>query len=78
MTTWNFKVVKSQRGTDGKWFSYPAAATFEVEAEARKYAEKFAASQRSAGVAGIRINVLSRRKFGGPFGRTNNVAEYRV
>lgn len=75
---WRFKVVKSQRGNDGRWFSYPAAATFSEEADARSYAERFAASQRAAGVVGTRINVLSRRRFEGPFGPTNYVAEYRV
>jgi len=72
---WNYKVVKSQRGMDGRWFSYPAAATFETEAKAREYAAQFAAQQR--GIGGTRINVLSRRQFDGSVGRTNNVAEYR-
>lgn len=75
---WQYKVVKSQRGMDGKWFAHPAAATFVSEADARQYAETFAAEQRAAGVAGTRINVLSRRKIAGDFGPTNNVAEYRV
>lgn len=67
---WKFKVVKSQRGPQGEWFSYRAAMTTEDETEAREYAEKFAASQSAAGVVGTRINVLTR---GG-----RNVAEYRV
>lgn len=69
-TTWTHKVVKNQRGMQGKWFDYPAAATFSSEAQARQYAEIFAAEQTAAGVVGTRINVLTR---GGRL-----VAEYRV
>lgn len=68
MKKWNYKVVKSQRGMDGKWFRYPAAATFEHFSDAEQYATEFAASQ--AGVSGTRINVLTR---GGV-----SVAEHRV
>lgn len=75
---WKYKVVKSQRGMQGQWFSYPAAATFEDLEEAKAYAEEFAAEQRAAGVAGTRINVFSRKKFDGPYGRTDGVAEYKV
>jgi hypothetical protein len=71
---WQYKVVKSQRGMDGKWFSYPAAATFAGEAEARLYAADFAANQQT----GTRILVISRRRFEGPIGPTNSVAEYRA
>lgn len=75
---WQFRVVKSQRGTDGKWFDYATAATFATEDAARKYAESFAVEQRAAGVAGTKINVLSRKRIEGDFGPTNHVAEYRV
>ena len=75
---WQFRVVKSQRGCDGKWFALPGGATFESRDAACKYAASFAAEQRAAGVAGTRINVLSRKKIEGDFGPTNNVAEYRV
>ncbi len=79
MTGWTHKVIKMQRGTDGKWFAYPAAATFGSEAEARAYAERFAAEQRAAGVAGTRVNVVARKAFVGNLGfRTTHVAEYRV
>jgi len=75
---WQFRVVKSQRGGDGKWFAHPTAATFATEDAARKYAESFAAEQRAAGVIGTRINVLSRAARDGDFGPTHHVAEYRV
>jgi hypothetical protein len=71
---WQFKVVKSMRGMNGKWFAFPIAATFETEVEARRYAEEFVAEQRASGVAGARINVFSRRKIPG----LNSIAEYRV
>ena len=69
-SNWKFKVVKSQRGGDGKWFAYRAAMTTADESEAREYARDFAANQAAAGVVGTRINVLTR---GG-----KHVAEYRV
>lgn len=69
---WNYRVVKAQRGGDGKWFRYPAAKTFSNDADARKYAQEFAREQ--AGVAGTKILVLSRKNFRGPFGKTNVVA----
>ena len=75
---WKFKVVKSQRGGQGEWFYYPAAATFEREIGAHRYASQFAASQREAGVTGTRIVVMSRRQFEGDYGPTNFVAEYKV
>ncbi len=59
--SWTHKVVKKQRGGDGKWFAYPAAFTG-TEAECRDYAMRFAGKQR--GVAGTRIVVESR---GGKF-----------
>lgn len=76
--TWKYRVVKSQRGLDGKWFTCPAAATFKTELEAREYAEQFAVRQRAAGVVGAMISVLSRRRLIGNFGPTNSVAEYRI
>lgn len=79
MTGWTHKVVKMQRGTDGKWFAHSTAATFGSEAEARAYAERFVAEQRAAGVVGTRINVVARKVFVGDLGfSTNHVAEYRV
>ncbi len=56
---WNYKVVKMQRGTQGQWFAYPAAATFEDEATAVAYAERFAAEQ--ARIPGTRILVVTRK-----------------
>ena len=73
-TNWQFKVVKSQRGMDGKWFHYRAAATFAEEAEARQYAKQWADGDRSPGT---RILVISRREIEGPIGPTHSVAEYR-
>jgi hypothetical protein len=58
---WTVKVVKSQRGGDGQWFRYPAAATFTDEAEAIAYAEQFAADQKAAGVTATRFLVLARK-----------------
>ncbi len=78
MAKWSYKVVKSQRGLDGKWFRHPAAATFQELDEAISYAKQFAASQENAGVGGTRINVLSRRLVSGDFGPTQDIAEYRV
>ena len=77
MKNWTHKVVKKQRGMQGEWFAYPAAMTG-TEAECRKYAEQFAASQRVAGVVGTKIVVESRKRFAGPYGPTNHVATYRV
>lgn len=77
MTEWTHKVVKSQRGMDGRWFAH-SAKTFANEQAARDFAERFAAEQRAAGVVGTRINVLSRKSFTGDFGATNNIAEYPV
>jgi hypothetical protein len=57
--TWAYKVVKTQRGNQGQWFRYPAAATFATQSEAEQYAEQFAADQR--GVAGTRILVVARK-----------------
>lgn len=59
MTNWTYKVVKVQRGGDGKWFDYPTAATFCNEGNAIKYAEQFADEQRQ--VAGTKIVVRTRK-----------------
>ena len=56
---WTHKVVKTQRGMDGKWFRYPAAATFASEPQAHDYAKQFAAEQK--GVPGTRILVVARK-----------------
>ena len=76
MSNWTHKVVKSQRGADGKWFYYPSTSRFNTEEGALHYAKQFAAEQ--AGVPGTRILVLSRKSFAGEFGRTNCVAEFKV
>lgn len=57
--SWAYKVVKTQRGGDGKWFRYPAAFTSADEGEAIAYAERFAGEQ--AGVPGTRIIVVTRK-----------------
>ena len=57
-TAWTHKVVKVQRGTDGKWFAHRAAATFASEPEARQYAEAFSIEQ--AQIAGTKITVQTR------------------
>lgn len=72
---WQYKVVKSMRGLQGQWFDFPTAATFETQAEARKYAKEFAESQKAGGVRTARYCVRSRRK--GPCGGYT-VAEYRI
>jgi len=56
---WAFKVVKTQRGCQGEWFRYPAAATFADQVEAEAYAREFADEQK--GVAGTRILVVARK-----------------
>lgn len=56
---WTHKVVKTQRGNNGQWFRYPAAATFANEADAIAYAESFAAEQSD--IAGTRILVVTRK-----------------
>lgn len=56
---WAYRVVKTQRGGDGRWFRYPSAYTSADEGEAIAYAERFAAEQ--AGVPGTRILVLGRK-----------------
>lgn len=56
---WAYKVVKTQRGGDGKWFRYRAAFTTADESAAIAYAEQFAADQ--AGVPGTRIIVVTRK-----------------
>jgi len=56
---WTHKVIKTQRGGDGKWFRYPAAATFDSVEAADEYARHFAAQQ--AEVAGTRILVITRK-----------------
>jgi hypothetical protein len=56
---WAYKVVKTQRGSQGQWFRYPVAATFLTQVEAEEYAKSFAESQR--GVAGTRILVIARK-----------------
>ncbi len=66
---WTHKVVKTQRGHQGEWFRYPAAATFSSEAKARAYAEDFAKEQQ--GVGGTRILVVTRKG-------NRTVADYRV
>lgn len=55
---WKYKVVKVARGGNGKWFDFPTASTFDTEADAKQYAERFAADQR--GVAGAKITVRKR------------------
>ena len=71
-STWTHKVVKAQRGSQGEWFRYRAAATFGNETDARQYAEQFAAEQ--AGVGGTKILVLTRKGADGG----NLVASYPV
>lgn len=56
---WAYKVVKTQRGTQGEWFRHRTAATFAEQADAEEYARRFATEQR--GVAGTRILVLARK-----------------
>jgi hypothetical protein len=76
---WSFKVVKKQRDGDGKFFAYPAAATFERKADALKYARDFANAQRAAGVAGTIIAVCSRKKVMSDCGiKTHTLTEFRV
>ena len=60
---WTHKVVKEQRGMQGEWFRYPAAK-IGTEEECRKYADEFADEQRTAGVVGTRIRVLTRGSKG--------------
>ena len=60
MKNWTHKVVKQQRGSQGEWFAYPAAATFAGLGEAVAYAEAFAADQRENRVKGTRITVQTR------------------
>lgn len=55
---WQYKVVKSQRGSDGLWFRY-AGVTFDTELEAVEYAEQFAREQSA--VPGTKILVVSRK-----------------
>lgn len=57
---WTYKVVKRMTGINGELFDFPAAATFESEADARAYAEEFAREQGEAGVF-ARIAVVARR-----------------
>jgi hypothetical protein len=61
MTAWAYKVLKTQQGSQGEWFRYPAAFTTADQAEAVAYAERFAAEQTAAGVARTRILVLARK-----------------
>ena len=56
---WAYKVGKTQRGMQGEWFRYPAAATFATQAEGEQYARDFAEQQR--GVAGTKILVVTRK-----------------
>jgi hypothetical protein len=55
---WSHKVVKTQRGNQGKWFRYPAAKTFNSVDEASQYAGEFALEQK--GVQGTKILVIDR------------------
>lgn len=57
--TWKYSVYKISRGSNGRYFRYPAAATFHSETEAAQYAREFAAQQR--GVAGSKIVAARRR-----------------
>ncbi len=59
--TWKYRVVKRMRGMQGEYFDYPTAATFETEAEARRYAEEFARAQGAARVYGARLEVRTRK-----------------
>lgn len=56
--TWNFKVSKKQRGSQGQWFAYRGRG-FATEDEAIAYAEEFADQQ--VGVPGTRIVVTARK-----------------
>jgi hypothetical protein len=59
--TKTYRVIKTQRGTDGRWFRYaPVRHRFTSADEANTYAQQFAESQ--AGVGGTRIIVVSGRK----------------
>lgn len=55
---WTHKVVKQARGEQGKFFSFPAAGTFDGEQAAREYAREFAVEQASVG--GVQIDVRAR------------------
>lgn len=59
--TEKFYVVKTQRGSDGKWFYHRAQASFEAFENAMKEAAWFADKQRAAGVSGTRIIVRRGR-----------------
>jgi hypothetical protein len=58
---WKYRVVKRMCGMQGAYFDYQTAATFETEAEARRYAEGFARGQGAARVHGARIDVRTRK-----------------
>jgi hypothetical protein len=49
------------RGMQGEYFDFRTAATFDDEASARAYAERFAREQGRGRVYGARIDVRSRR-----------------
>jgi hypothetical protein len=70
--TWNFKVVKKMRGTDGKWFDFPASGTFADFDQADEYASSFCSEQQASGVTNARFAVLPRRK------NESRSAEYRI
>lgn len=57
---WTHKVVKRQRGMDGKWFRSRGTA-HESEEAAITAAREFAEEQCAAGVAGTEIDVVARK-----------------
>lgn len=74
--SWTHRVVKRMRGTQGEYFYLPTAETFDGEASAREYAERFAREQGEARVYGARMEV--RARAGGWRGhRGAAVATYR-
>ncbi len=74
MKSWSHKVEKMMKGSDGKWFSFGCAGTFQSEAEATEYAKTFAEEQRAAGITTARFVVRSRKSVDG----SNFVSEIRI
>lgn len=60
MSNWTHKVVKRQRGMDGKWFNSRGTA-HESEEAAITAAREFAEEQCAAGVTGTEIDIVTRK-----------------
>lgn len=72
--SWRYKVVKSVQAPDGVWISFAAAAVFDYEDDAVRFARAFALGEWEGGKTRVKIEVQTRgRKVIAEYGEREKV-----